>query len=254
MYIEIDGTGVPIVSWELDQSKPGKQGDRPRGREARLGCVFTQTSVNAEGRPIRDPFSTTYTGAIETAEEFARRIYAEARRRGLDRAMLIVVIGDGAPWIWSIARTHFPGAVEILDLYHAREHLWNLAAKLFPSDEVGRKRWVKRFQHRLDNGKIEELVRELRSIRTTKKGLRKAIQTEADYYEKNTDRMRYPDFKRQKLFVGSGVIEAGCKTVIGSRLKGSGMFWTIRGANAILALRCAILSRDFDDYWESRRA
>jgi hypothetical protein len=254
MYIEIDGTGIPIVPWELDQTKPGKQGDRPRTREAKLGCVFTQTGVDSEGRPIRDPFSTTYTGAIETAEEFGPRIYAEARRRGLDRAKLVVVIGDAASWIWAIARTHFPGAIEILDLYHAREHLWNLAARLFPSDEVGRRRWVKRLQNKLDNGKITGLVTELRSIRTDNIALRKAIQTEADYYEKNADRMRYPDFKRQNLFVGSGVIEAGCKTVIGSRLKRSGMFWTIRGANAILALRCSILNRDFDDYWENRRA
>lgn len=254
MYIEIDGTGIPIVPWELDLSKPGKQGDRPRSREGKLGCVFTQTTVNSEGRPVRDPFSTTYTGAIETAEEFGQRIYAEAPRRGLDRAKLVAVIGDGAPWIWTIARTHFPGSVEILDIYHAREHLWNLAARLFPCDEVGRRRWIKRLQHKLDNGKIRGLVSALRSIPTTNRKLRKAIQIEVDYYEKNADRMRYPEFKCQNLFIGSGVIEAGCKTVIGSRLKGSGMFWTIRGANAILALRCAILSRDFDDYWESRRA
>jgi hypothetical protein len=254
MYIEIDATGIPIVTWELDQSKPGKQADKPRTREAKLGCVFTQTDVDPEGRPIRDPFSTTYVGAIETAEEFGLRIYAEARRRGLDRASLVVVIGDGAPWIWGLVRTHFPGAIEILDLYHAREHLWNLAAKLFPCDQVGRRRWVKRFQQKLDAGKIKKLVADLRSIRTTDKDLSKAIHTQADYYEKNADRMRYPDFKRLNLFVGSGVIEAGCKTVIGSRLKGSGMFWTIRGANAILALRSIIINRDFEDYWEARRA
>lgn len=254
MYIEIDATGIPIVTWELDQSKPGKEGDKPRTREAKLGCVFTQTGADPEGRPIRDPFSTTYVGAIETAEEFGRRIYAEARRRGLDRASLVVVIGDGAPWIWGLARTHFPGAIEILDLYHAREHLWNLAAKLFPCDEISRRRWVKRFQPKLDGGKIKRLAAHLRSIRTTDKALSKAILTEADYYEKNAGRMRYPDFRRFNLFVGSGVIEAACKTVIGSRLKGSGMFWTIRGANSILALRSTIINRDFEDYWEARRA
>ena len=76
---------------------------------------------------------------------------------------------------------------------------------------------------------------------------------EADYFERNAERMRYPKFRKQHLFVGSGVIEAGCKTVIGSRLKQSGMFWTVRGANAILALRCCRLNGRFEDYWEARR-
>lgn len=254
MYIEIDGTGIPIVSQELDQSKSGKEWDAPRTREAKLGCVFTQTGVDAEGRPVRDTSSTTYVAAIETSEEFGPRIYAEARRRGLDRAKKVVVIADGAPWIWILARIHFPGAIEILDLYHAREHLWKLAAKLFPCDDVGRRRWVKRFQHKLDNGKIKRLVADLRSISAPNDELRKAIGTEADYYEKNAHRMRYPDFRRQGLFVGSGVVEAGCKTVIGSRFKMSGMFWTVRGANSILALRCNILNGDFEDYWQQRRA
>lgn len=254
MYIEMDGTGVPIVSWELDRSKPGKQGEVARTREAKLGCVFTQTGVDAEGRPVRDQFSTTYVAVIETAEDFGRRIYAEARRRGLDRTIKVVVIGDGAAWIWALVRIHFPGAIEILDLYHAREHLWNLAAKLFPVNEVGRRRWVRRLQQKLNNGKIEKLVGELRSIRAATDDLRQAVQVEADYYKRNAERMRYPDFKRQNLFVGSGVVEAGCKTVIGSRLKMSGMFWTLRGANAILALRCNILNGDFEDYWEARRA
>jgi hypothetical protein len=254
MYIEIDATGIPIVPWELDRSKPGKEGDTPRTREAKLGCVFTQTGLDAEGRPVRDTSSTSYVAAIETSEEFGPRIYAEARRRGLDRAKKVVVIADGAPWIWILARLHFPGAIEILDLYHAREHLWKLAAKLFPSDEIGRMRWIKRFQQKLDNGKIKSLVADLRSISAPNDQLRKAIQIEADYYEKNAHRMQYPDFRRQGLFVGSGVIEAGCKTVIGSRLKMSGMFWTVKGANAILALRCNLLNGDFEDYWHQRPA
>lgn len=254
MYIEMDGTGVPIVSWEIDRSRPGKQGEVARTREAKLGCVFTQTGVDDEGRPARDESSTTYVAAIETAEEFGRRIYAEARRRGLDRAVEVVVIGDGAPWIWAQVRTHFPGAIEILDLYHARQHLWNLAAKLFHSDEIGRRRWVRRLQPKLDDGRIEKLVTELRLIRVANNELRQAILAEADYYVRNAERMRYPDFKRQNLFIGSGVVEAGCKTVIGSRLKMSGMFWTVRGANAILALRSNVLNGDFEDYWETRRA
>ncbi len=78
--------------------------------------------------------------------------------------------------------------------------------------------------------------------------------SEADYFERNADRMRYPQFRKYHLFVGSGVIEAGCKTVIGSRLKQSGMFWTVRGDNAIIAPRCCHLNDRFEDYWEARRA
>jgi hypothetical protein len=79
------------------------------------------------------------------------------------------------------------------------------------------------------------------------------IRTEADYFERNAELMRYLNFRRQRLFVGSGVIEAGCKTLIACRLKRSGMSWTARGANAIMALRCSYLNDRFQDYWESRR-
>ena len=106
----------------------------------------------------------------------------------------------------------------------------------------------------LDKGKIEKLVDALRSIHSTNPEVADKIRIEADYFERNAERMRYPKFRRQHLFVGSGVIEAGCKTVIGSRLKQSGMFWTVRGANAILALRCCQLNGRFENYWEARHA
>jgi hypothetical protein len=106
----------------------------------------------------------------------------------------------------------------------------------------------------LDKGKIEKLVLSLRSTVSSNQEILEKIRIEADYFEKNAARMRYPKFRRQHLFVGSGVIEAGCKTVIASRLKQSGMFWTVRGANAIIALRCCQLNGRFEDYWESRRA
>ena len=80
------------------------------------------------------------------------------------------------------------------------------------------------------------------------------LRTEADYFDNNKERMRYPKFRAQHLFIGSGVIEAGCKTIIGSRCKQSGMFWTVRGANAILALRCHHFNGRFEDYWEGRHA
>jgi hypothetical protein len=255
LYVQMDGTGVPVVKKET-LGRPGKtEGQPAHTRETKLGCVFTQTAWDKQGYPIRDPDSTTYTGAIETAEEFGKRMYLEAWKRGWSRAQKKVVMGDGAEWIWNLAEQHFPGAVQIVDLYHARQHLWELARRLHPNDEMNQKVWIKLHQRRLlDKGKIEKLVCSLRSIHSANPEAVNNIRTESDYFERNAERMRYPKFRRQHLFVGSGVIEAGCKTVIGSRLKQSGMFWTVRGANAIIALRCCRLNARFEDYWEARRA
>ena len=254
-YVQMDGTGIPVVKKETVDRQGKMEGQPSRTREVKLGCVFTQTAWDKEGYPIRDPDSTTYTGAIETAQEFGKRIYVEAWKRGWSRAAKKVVMGDGAEWIWNLAEQHFPGAVQIVDLYHARQHLWELARRLHPNDEASQKAWIRIHQRRLlDKGKIAKLVSALRSIPSTNPEVVEKIRTEADYFERNDDRMRYPKFRQQHLFVGSGVIEAGCKTVIGKRLKQSGMFWTVRGANAIIALRCCHLNGRFEDYWEARRA
>jgi hypothetical protein len=252
LYIEIDGTQVPVVRAETEGRAGRIDGQPARTREAKLGCVFTQTNPDEQGRPVRDEASTTYSGAIETAEEFGRRIYTEAWERGWSRAAKKVLLGDGANWIWNIGDQHFPGAIQIVDIWHAREHVWDLAAQLFPAEEKQRQRWAKNRIQQLDAGRIEALVEQLRAHPARKPKIREILRTEAEYFESNKKRMRYPSFRKLGFFIGSGVIEAGCKTVIGSRLKQSGMFWTVRGANAIIALRCNRLSRKFEDYWESR--
>ena len=253
LYLQMDGTGIPVVKKET-LGRHGKREDEPaHTREVKLGCVFTQTTWDKEGYAIRDPDSTTYTGAIETAVSFGRRIYREALKRGWHSAKKKVVIGDGAEWIWTLVTEHFPDAIQIVDLYHARHHLWELTRQLYPHEESKQKAWMKAHQKRLlDKGKIEKLVSALRSINTPNTQIAEKIRTEAEYFETNAERMRYPKFRRQHLFIGSGVIEAGCKTVVGSRLKQSGMFWTVRGANAILALRCSHLNGRFEDYWDGR--
>ncbi len=255
LYVQMDGTGVPVVKKETVGRQGKTEGQPAHTREVKLGCVFTQTTWDKEGYPIRDPDSTTYAGAIESAEEFGRRIYGEAWGRGWSRALKKVVIGDGAEWIWNLVALHFSDAMQIVDLYHARQHLWEVARKLYPNNEGKQKAWMKIHQKRLlDRGKIEKLVGALRSIDSDNPEVMEKIRTEADYFERNAERMRYPKFRRQHLFVGSGVIEAGCKTVVAFRLKRSGMFWTVRGANAILALRCCHLNGEFENYWELRRA
>jgi hypothetical protein len=254
LYVQMDGTGVPVVKKETEGRKGKLDGLPAHTREIKLGCVFTQTGWDEEGFAIRDPDSTSYTGAIENAEKFGKRLYVEAWKRGWSRAEK-VVIGDGAEWIWNIAREHFPGAIQIVDLFHAHQHLWELARLLHPTDIKRRNAWIGLHQKRwLDKGKIAKLVASLRSIQTPDADLAKKIRNEADYFAINAARMNYPKFRKQHLFVGSGVIEAGCKTVIGHRLKQSGMFWTVKGANAILALRCCYLNGRFEDYWAGRRA
>jgi hypothetical protein len=255
LYIQMDGTQVFVVKTETEGRAGRTPGQSARTRECKLGAVFTQTTVDDRGRPVRDEDSTTYVGAIETAAEFGLRIYTEAWNRGWDRATIRVVMGDGSHWIWNIADQHFPGAIQIVDLYHAREHLWDLARKLYPADATAQKRWLIRKLDWLENGKIEKLTTALRHLADIQQNteLAKLIRIEAEYFHSNRDRMRYPDFRRKNLFVGSGVIEAGCRTVIGSRLKQSGMFWTVRGANPIIALRCCLLNGELENYWAARR-
>jgi hypothetical protein len=253
LYVGGDGTGVPVTKRET----AGRKGKQPDGtaktREAKVGCVFTQVGTDEKGRPVREEGSTTYTGAIETAEVFGERLYAEAVARGLLHADLVVVLGDGAPWIWNLAELHFPGAIHIVDLYHAREHLYALLRLLFPDDAVRdacRTEWL----GWLEDGKIERLVDAATNILPLAENARNLATNETDYFSTNAKRMRYADFRARKLFVGSGVVEAGCKTVVASRMKKSGAKWSVRGANAIIALRCALLSQRFDDYWALRSA
>lgn len=253
LYLTADGTGVPVLRRETEGRRGKGEDGLARSREAKLGAVFTQTKVDHDGYPLRDPDSTTYVGQIENAESFGRRLYAEAVSRGLNQAPKVVVIGDGAPWVWNLADLHFPGATKIVDFYHAAEHLGELARLLHPQDEVGRKAWFKGMRKKLKKGEVAEIISLLRGLKG--RGRKKEeVEKCTAYLEKNKERMRYDKFRSQGLFIGSGVVEAGCKTVIGKRLKQSGMHWSVRGANSIIALRCCLESGYFEDYWESRRA
>ena len=251
-YIAIDATGVPVVPHETE-GRPGKDATgQAKTREAKLGCVFTQTRLDAKGRPVRDEDSTTYVGAIEPAEAFGRRLYAEAVRRGVQRAAQVSVLGDGAPWIWGLAAEHFPGALQIVDRYHAREHLAELGTLLYGPGSAEAKGWTAARSEGLDAGEVEQVVAALGRLRPRRTEGREAVRKAQGYFATNAERMRYAQFRRQGLFVGSGVVEAACKTIIGLRLKQSGMRWTVRGANAIIALRYCDLSGRWEEFWEAR--
>ncbi len=252
LYICIDATGVPVVARETEGRHSKEQGVTAKTREAKLGCVFTQTMLDSRERPVRDEASTTYVGGIETAEEFGWRIYAEAIRRGLNRSLKVIVIGDGAHWIWNIADLHFPGAIQIVDLYHAREYLSLLGNLLYGIKTSKSKVWVQDRYEQLDEGNIKSLITSLRRLRSKDHNSIEQVRKTIGYFLTNSDRMQYQDFRKQGLFVGSGVIEAGCKTIIGHRFKQSGMQWTVRGANSIIALRCCQQSSRWAEFWEIR--
>lgn len=252
MYVCMDGTGVPMVKSETE-GRAGKGEDgQAKTREAKLGCVFTQTTVDKDGRPIRDEDSTSYIGAIEPTEVFGARIYREAKRRGMDRALEISVIGDGALWIWNLADEHFYGAVQIVDLYHAREHYWNVAKACLGQDKQKLQQWTEYRRLELDEGRVEDVIQAIKRLAPSSEYDQAVCVREMGYFEKNKERMRYAEFRHLGMFVGSGVLEAGCRTVIGQRLKQSGMHWSVKGANNIIALRCSLLSNRWEDFWEHR--
>lgn len=252
LYIAVDGTGVPVVPYETEGRRGKHEDARARTREAKLGCVFTQTKVDDRGHPIRDPESTTYVGAIENAEAFGIRIYAEAVRRGLHTSTQTIILGDGAPWIWVLADEHFPNAKKIVDLYHAREHISNVGKSLGNSPGFNIDNWVSTRTEELNVGDVEKVIAGLELLQPTSEKAKDEVRKAIGYFQANAERMRYSHFRSQGLFIGSGVVEAGCKVVVGRRLKQSGMRWTVKGANAIISLRCCQLSRRWEDFWENR--
>ncbi|MBM3985722.1 MAG: ISKra4 family transposase [Planctomycetes bacterium] len=259
MYLAMDGTGVPMRKEEL-KGRKGKQEDgSSKTREAKLCAVWSAEGRDDEGHPVRDPGSVTYTGAIESAETkdaakvlapFAQRVEREARRRGFDRAKRQVVVADGAPWIWNLVDEIFPEAIQVLDRWHAKEHLSEVGKAVFGATSELAKAWTLRRWDELDEGDVDGLIAACREHAPRCEEARKCV----GYLESNRERMDYPRFLSLGLCTGSGVMEAGCKTAAGVRLKRAGMHWTVRGANAILALRCCRLSGRFEDFWEWRAA
>jgi uncharacterized protein UPF0236 len=250
LYAEVDGTGVPMVAEEL-AGRSGKQEDgSARTREVKLGAIFTQTKTDEEGRPVRDHASTTYVGSFESAPDFGSRIRAEGLRRGLGRAAKVVFIGDGAPWIWELARVNFPAAILILDLYHALERLHTLCAGLYGADGAWAARMVQTWTAMLKNDQIGEVIAAMRRRRDDLgPPPDDPLEKQIAYFERHQDKMLYKTYRDQGLFYGSGVVEGGCKSVIGQRLKESGMFWTEAGATSVLHLRLALKGNRWDECW-----
>ena len=252
MYLGMDGTGVPMRAPEV-ADRAGKQADgSAKTRQAKVVTIWTAESRDKQGKPTRDPGSITYSAAIESAatqdtspelSDFAARVLREATRRGFTEATRQVVLGDGSTWIWNTAGELFPEATQILDRFHAKEHLSTVGKVIFGNSEAG-KAWIQQRYDELDEGRLSSLVKALRPYREARECIH--------YLWNNRRRMRYPRFHQQGFCTSTGVVEAGCKVVIVTRLKRAGMHWTVKGANPIIALRCSKLSGRFEDFWEHR--
>jgi hypothetical protein len=252
LYVETDGTGVPVRASEAE-GRAGKGEDGRAGtREVKLARLFTVSGLDDEGRPVMDAGSSSYVFSFDGKTALEQLVQAEYLRRGGEHHRQVVAIGDGAAWIWTMAEKLYPHATHITDIYHAREHLTDLASHLaFITPDPHQ--WLAARSEELDAGSIDAIIAAARQYPLT--GV-KATELDAKlgYFQRNAHRMRYAHFKKLGMFTGSGAIEGGIKAIVVQRAKQSGMHWTVEGAADIIALRCHQASGRWDDFIAPRAA
>jgi hypothetical protein len=256
LYVELDGVTARLRrgSVLMEDKEVKRRGDVYR--EVKVGAVFQPTrgperSGLAPGVFVDQAGEKQYVARRTTAEHFGKVLYAQALRCGLSHAQQVVILGDGALWIWRLASEHFPHAVQIVDVWHAREHVWKVARAVFGAGTPQAATWAEHACSLLVQGKIEDLVTEMVTLPPVppEPGASRSVpEIERDYFISNAPRMRYPAFRAQGMHVGSGIAEAACKTVVSTRAKRSGMRWTPAGLDAVLALRVAVLNRTYDQF------
>jgi hypothetical protein len=252
LYVENDGTGVPVRASET-QGRAARDGDGQAGtREVKLARFFTVSRLDEDGRPVMDPGSSTYVATFDGKDALAELVEAEYLRRGGGHFRQVVALGDGAAWIWTMAGDLYPHATHIVDIYHAREHLTDLAAHLaFITPDPPQ--WLQDRNAELDAGDIAAILTAARQYPLA--GVKaEELDKKLGYFERNAHRMRYQHFRELGMFTGSGAIEGGIKAIVVQRAKQSGMHWTTSGAADIIALRCQHASGRWDELWPARAA
>ena len=261
-YIELDGVFARLRrgSVPMEEHEHGREGDVYR--EIKVGAVFQakpgrERSELVEGVYVDEPVEASlhYVAQRTALGDFGRHLYALAVGQGLLRAQQVVVLGDGAPWLWRLVEEHFPNAVQIVDLYHAKEHVWEVAASVFGRSHPEGVAWAKQACDWLVHGQIDTLVKAIAALPAVAPlaGQSKSVPEQAiGYFTSNASRMRYPSFRAQGMQIGSGVAEATCKTVVSTRAKRAGMRWTPQGLDALLPLRTSVLNGSFDAFWQGR--
>ena len=246
-----DGTGMPMRRKHLRGAKGRGPDGRAKTREVKIGAMFEM--IPAPGNPkarARVPDSTTYVATLERAGSFGRRMRGEFRRRFPLVPEVTLFISDGAPWLRELCRTHFPQAVEILDFYHACEHLGPLLDLAGLSGKE-RKNTFRKWKRWFKEGKVDTLIGVCEALAqgacaAKAESWRKAL----GYYKANRDRMKYDVYVAKGWYIGSGVVESACRTLVAGRFKQPGMRWSRKGANAVLLLRTAYSSGRHDELWE----
>jgi hypothetical protein len=230
LYVAMDGVRVL-----------GTDGE---GREVKVGVV---QPVLRAGRGERRA-AASYAAGLEPAAAFGRRLALEAHGRGLEAAGEVVVLGDGAAWIWNLAEEHFPAATQIVDWYHASERVWALGKALHGDGTPEAAGWVDGQLGRLAAGEVAALVAEWRALPCRPEAA--AVRDDqVGYFANQAPRMAYDRYRARGLDIGSGMVEGACKHLIGAREKGPGMRWGDPGANAVAQVRVALFNDRWDELW-----
>lgn len=238
LYVGMDGLFVPLrAAWKKDKSR----GDLAcRFGECKLGVVY-QTQKDKQGRDIRVTESD-YVATMQGVETFEPLLATLAHQQGHHLAHEVIVLGDGAAWIWQMATRQFPGAVQIVDFFHAADHLATYAEARFGKESAAGQEWQKWRRDELKTGQLKQVLAEIAAWRPTNEAKRKLRKATYLYFANNAERMRYQTFLEKGYHIGSGVVEAGCKHIVGQRLDQAGMHWREETAEAIVTLRAAQLS------------
>jgi len=236
LYTEVDGTTIPL---------------RQGWKEVKVAALF-RAHAKAEHPPQRGP--TTYLAQLGTVEHFGARLWQTLERLPAEPARREVRLGDGAPWIWNLAALQAPGAIEIVDWYHATEHLWQVGRAAHGDDSPCVTPWVKARETELWEGRVSAVFKALRALEPRSVAGHDARRTNLEYFRTHRKRMHYNRFRTRGLFIGSGVVEGGgCKHAVGSRLKKAGMRWRPEGAQKTLRLRLCILNQQWEPFHRWRR-
>ena len=248
VYVAADGTGAPLRHEQLKGRKGRQHDGSAQTHEIKIGTIFTQHPMVGQ-KPWRDLDSNTYVATTERCQAFGQMLRDEYFRRFPCPPQQVAFLGDGAAWVWELQRVCFPRALGIVDFYHAAEHVTKVVDLIedhsSPSGRKRRRRWVKL----LLRGRLDAFLEQARKAFPPEKAQEgdKAL----NYFVKNRHRMQYRLFREQGYFIGSGVVEAACKTLVAQRLKGAGMHWSEKGLANILAIRTAIRSSRYNEFWNS---
>jgi hypothetical protein len=213
-------------------------------REAKLGCAY-QTRGRGDGGSVT---RSSYSATLGNSRAFGRRMQALSHWEGADRCGRIAVVADGSPWIWQEVGKYFPLKTQILDYYHVTQHLWAVANARFGEQSQEAKLWMGQQKERLLANEIGSVITEVTQWSPRKEANRKMRKNLLAYLETHRGRMSYRTFAGEGWHIGSGVIEAGCKSVVKQRMGGAGMRWSSAGAEAMLHLCAAWRSTDRVDF------